>query len=137
MLRPLSSSDAYRTNLGCGIGPNYGSALQGFGLIDANNCPEFGDELHAPMRPAKGNREKSSDVARRWLATIKTATEPAVPLGLPTSSLGLRPDGVLILLVRLKSRNRITPHDVRPLAAVKVSTERRFSSGGTMIYESD
>lgn len=135
--RSLCVSDSYRTNLGYGIEPHYGSALLGFGLIDANNCPEFGDELQTPMRPAKGNRGKSSDVARRWLAMIKTATKPAVPLGLPTSSLGLRPGGVLILLVRLKSRNRITPHDVHLLAAVKVSTERRFSSGGTMIYESD
>ena len=135
--RSLCVSDSYRTNLGYGIEPRYGSALQSFGLINANSCPEFGDELHVPMLPAKGDREKFADVARRWLVTIKTATKPAVPLGLSTSSLGLRPGGVLISLVRLKSRNRITPHDVRPLAAVKVSTERRFSSGGTMIYESD
>lgn len=85
--RSLCVSDTYHTNLGYGIGPHYGSAPRGFGLIDANNCPEFGDELHAPMLPAKGDREKFADVARRWLATIKTATKPAVLLEFPTSGL--------------------------------------------------
>lgn len=36
---PLSASNVYRTNLGYGIGPHYGSALRGFGLIDVNADP--------------------------------------------------------------------------------------------------
>lgn len=130
------------TNLGYGIGPHYGSALRGFGLIDVNHV-RGEDELHAPMLPAKGDREMFADVTRRWLATIKTATKPGALVELPTAAetWAIRLRDVLVefpvLLVRQKSRNRITPHDVRPFAAVKVSTERRFSSGGTMIQKSD
>lgn len=66
--RPLSVSDAYLENRGYGIGPHYGSALRGFGLIDVNNRPVFEGELHGPMLPSKQERKTMEEIARRWFS---------------------------------------------------------------------
>ena len=65
--RPLCVSKSYIQNLGYGIGPHYGSALRGFGLIDVNNRPVFEGELHAPMLPSKQDRKTMEEIVRRWL----------------------------------------------------------------------
>ena len=66
--RPLSVSDAYLENRGYGIGPHYGSALRGFGLIDTNDRPVFEGELHAPMLPSKQDRKTMEEIVRRWFS---------------------------------------------------------------------
>lgn len=66
--RPLCVSESYIQNLGYGIGPHYGSALRGFGLIDVNNRPVFEDELHGPMLPSKQDRKTMEEIARRWFS---------------------------------------------------------------------
>lgn len=66
--RPLCVSESYIQNRGYGIGPHYGSALRGFGLIDVNNRPVFEDELHGPMLPSKEDRKQIAEIARRWFS---------------------------------------------------------------------
>lgn len=66
--QPFCVPDTFRTNLGYGIGPHYGSALRGFGLIDVNNRPDFEDELHTLMLPGKEDRKQIADVARQWFS---------------------------------------------------------------------
>ena len=82
--RLLCVSDPYQTNLSCGIEPYYGGALRGFGLIDANSRPVFEDELRAPMFPAKEDREKFANVARRWLAAGWTPDRPQASVPPPS-----------------------------------------------------
>lgn len=66
--RPLCVSESYRQNRGYGIGPHYGSALRGFGLIDVNDRPVFEGELHGPMLPSKQDRKTMEEIARRWFS---------------------------------------------------------------------
>lgn len=66
--RPLCVSESYRQNRGYGIGPHYGSALRGFGLLDVNDRPVFEGELHGPMLPSKQDRKTMEEIARRWFS---------------------------------------------------------------------